>query len=172
MRASISLVPIALVAALTTACGATVEVQRFCTTQQGILIPGSPSGADVTSPTFSVSLTNEIPLLRANSTDTDLRMDEVTIIPVAGNPDLSGITLSELRLQPASGAARDLVQYQKNPASPAPTELVLTGDAGNITPFLDSGRADLQFTLSGQPPRASWTADVKTCLHGQSTVSP
>ncbi len=171
MRASTFLASLAAVAAMATGCEATVEVQRFCITQQDIGVPGSPFGLDITSPRFSLDLTSQLPLLRTGS-NTDLRIDEVTITPVTGSPDLSGINLVRLRARPASGSEVSLAQYQRVPTDPAPTALVLTGDDVNILPYLDSGQANLQLTLSGQPPRASWSADVKTCLHGQSTVSP
>jgi hypothetical protein len=170
MRASTFLASLAAVA-VATGCEATVEVQRFCITQKDIEIPGSPFGFDITSPRFSLDLTNEIPFLRMGS-DTDLRIDEVIITPITGSPDLSGITLVRLRARPASGSTVSLAQYQRVTTVPAPTALVLTGDDVNIMPYLDSGQANLQFTLSGQLPRASWSTDVKTCLHGQSTVSP
>ncbi|HJW76621.1 MAG: hypothetical protein A2V77_24725 [Anaeromyxobacter sp. RBG_16_69_14] len=171
MRASTLLASVAVVAA---GCEATVDVERFCITQQAIEIPGSLLGLDITSPYFSLDLTDQLPLLQTNSTDTDLRVDEVTITAVTGNPDLSGVTLVRLRAQPASGsgAAVSLAQYQRAPTDPASTALVLSGDDVNIMPYLDSGQANLQLTLSGRPPRSSWSADVKTCLHGQGTVSP
>ncbi len=169
VRASTFLASLTLVAA---GCEATVDVERFCITQEAIGIPGSLLGFDITSPYFSLDLTDQIPFLQTNSSDTDLRIDEVTITAVTGSPDLSGVTLVRLRAQPASGSAVSLAQYQRAPTDPAPTALVLSGDDVNIMPYLDAGKANLQFTLSGRLPRSSWSADVKTCLHGQSTVSP
>jgi hypothetical protein len=171
MRTSIFLASLTAVAA---GCEATIDVERFCITQEAIEIPGSRLGLDITSPYFSLDLTDQLPFLQTNSSDTDLRIDEVTITAVTGSPDLSGVTLVRLRAQPASGSgsAVSLAQYQRAPTDPAPTVLVLTGDDVNIMPYLDSGQANLQFTLSGRLPRSSWSADVKTCLHGQGTVSP
>ncbi len=170
---------LASLAVTASACGgpflfADVEAGKVCITQQGIAVPGAPLGGSVSSPAFAVDLRNQIPLLPTDSSDTDLRVDEVTITPVQGSPNLEGITLAVLQVQPASGAAVKLAEYQPDPAAPAPSELVLVGDAGagNLTQYLDSGRANLRFSLSGQPPRATWTADVKTCLHGHSHVSP
>ena len=165
-------VSFAVLASLALGCGATVEVPRICFTESGLVVPGSPAGGDVTTPPFPVDLTNQIPLLRPGNTDTDLRVDSVTITPVAGAPDLSGIQTAKVAVQPASGPAVDLVQYQRNPAAPPPTALVLEGSGGDITPYLVSGRANLVLTLSGTPPSTTWTADVETCLHGEASVSP
>jgi hypothetical protein len=172
MRAYVALLSLAAVASSAMGCGATVEVPRICLTEQQVSVPGSPAGGSVTSPRFSVDLTNQIPLLRTNTSDTDLRIDEVTITPVAGNPDLSGIQSATVQAHPASGPAVEMARYQRDPAAPAPAAILLGGDAVNVAPYLVAGQANLTFTLSGQPPRASWTADVKSCLHGQTSVSP
>ncbi len=173
MRASAPLLVSAIVLASSVAgCGATVEVPRICFTESGLTVPGSPAGGSVSSPSFFVDITNDIPLLRTNNTDTDLRVDTVTITPSSGSPDLSGVQTAVVRVQPPSGSAVNLVQYQRNPSVPAPSAIVLAGDTINVAPYLDSGRAELSFTLTGQPPRTDWTANVETCLHGQTTASP
>lgn len=172
MRTHAAVLSLAAVACSATGCGATVELPRICLTQQRISVPGSPAGGSVTSPRFSVDLTNQIPLLRTNTSETDLRVDEVTITPVEGNPDLSGIQSATVQAHPTTGPAVDVVRYQRAPGAPAPTAIVLDGDTLNVAPYLDSGQARFSFTLSGQPPRTSWTADVKSCLHGQTSVSP
>jgi hypothetical protein len=172
MRATIALLPLAALASSALGCGATVEVPRICFTEPGLTVPGSPTGGSVSSPSFFVDITNDIPLLRTNNSDTDLRVDTVTITPTSGSPDLSGVQTAVVRVQPPSGSSVDLVQYQRNPGAPAPSAIVLGGDTVNVAPYLDSGRAALSFTLTGQPPRTDWTANVETCLHGQSTASP
>lgn len=172
MRASIAFASLCAVALLAAGCGATVEVPRICFTQAGLAVPGSPAGGAVTSPQFGLDIGDQIPLLRTNTSDTDLRIQDVTITAVGTTPDLSGVQSAKVEVQPASGAAVDVVQYQRNAAAPAPTAIVLGGDTVNIEPYLENGRANLSFTLSGQPPRTSWTADVKTCLRGEAHVSP
>ena len=173
MRASTGLTCVTALALFSAGCGATVEVPRICITEPGITVVGSPAGGSVTSPTFSVSITNQIPLLRTNTSDTDLRIQDVTITPVDSSPDLSGIRTAKVQVQPPPpGAAVDVVQYQRNAAAPAPTAIVLDGDTVNIAPYLENGTASLSFTLSGQPPRTTWNADVKTCLRGKTSVSP
>jgi len=172
MRASIALLASAILASSSLGCGATVEVPRICFTQAGLVVPGSPAGADVTSPTFAVTLTDQIPLLDTSTSDADLRLQEVTVTPVAGSPDLSGIQTATVRVRPASGALVDAASYQRNAAAPAPAAIVLKGDTVNVAPDLVSGVANLSFTLSGQPPRTSWTANVETCLRGETSVSP
>ncbi len=172
MRASARLTSLVLLASAAAGCGATVDVPSVCFTESGLDIPGSPAGGDVTSPTFGFDLTNQIPLLRTTNADTDLRVDSVTITPVAGAPDLSGIRSATVQVQPASGSPVVLVRYQRDPAAPPPSVLVLDGAGQNITPYLVGGQANLALTLSGTPPGTSWTANVESCLHGQANVSP
>ena len=173
MRATHLLVSLAIIASSALGCGATVEVPRFCLTQPGVVIPGSPVGGDFTTPPLlQVELNDQIPLLRIDSSDTDVRMDTVTITPVAGAPDLSGIQSATVRAQPASGPAVELAQYQRDPAAPAPAAIVFQGGNQNITPFLVAGQANLSFAFSGQPPRTDWTADIETCMHGEATARP
>ncbi len=173
MRPSTALLSLAALAASALGCGATVEVPRICfSTGQPLAVPGSPVGGAVTSPPFAVDVTSRIPFLRANTSDTDVRVEEVTITPLSGNPDLSGVQTAKVQAQPASGAAVDVVQYQRDPAAPPPTALVLDGGSVNLAPYLDAGRANLTFALSGRLPGTSWTAEVKTCIRGQTSVSP
>ena len=173
MRASIGLILFAALGTSSVGCGATVEVPRICFTEPGMTVVGSPAGGSVTSPSFRVNVTNQIPLLRTNTSDTDLRVQDVTITPVGSSPDLSGIQTAKVQVEPPPpGAAVDVVQYQRDPAAAPPTAIVLDGDTVNIAPYLDNGTVSLSFTLSGQPPRTTWTADVKTCLRGQTSVSP
>jgi hypothetical protein len=173
MRASIALFTFAALACLALGCGGTVEIPRICFKQAGLAVPGSPVGGSVASPSFSIDLTNQIPLLRTNTSDTDLRVDQVTITPVAGTtPDLSGIQTATMQAQPATGSAVDVVRYQRNPAAPPPAAIVLGGDTVNLEPYLVAGRANLSVTLAGQPPATGWTADVETCLHARANVSP
>jgi len=173
MRAPITVVTLVALTSSALGCGATVEVPGICFTQANIGVPGAPAGASVQTPpvSFTVDVTNQVPLLRINASNTDLRIQDVTITPVGTSPDLSGIRTAKLQVT-ASGAAVDVVQYERNPAAQAPPAIVLGGDTVNIAPYLDNGRANLSFTLSGQPPRTRWTADVKTCLRGETAVSP
>ncbi|HTP29922.1 MAG TPA: hypothetical protein VMK12_30230 [Anaeromyxobacteraceae bacterium] len=161
-----------LVAALLAGCEATVEVPQICITNRNIAVPGSPIGLQVSTPPFPVDVENEIPLLSTNASNTTLTIQSVSIIPSSGNPDLSGVTLAVLAVQPSSGSAVNVVSYQRTPTASPPPELVLTGGSVNITPYLVSGQANLTLSLSGRPPTTNWTTDVKTCLSGQSNVSP
>jgi len=173
MRAHIALFSFAFLASSALGCGGTVEIPRICFKQADLAVPGSPAGGSVTSPSFSIDLTNQIPLLRTNTSDTDLRVDQVTITPVAGTtPDLSGIQTATMQAQPATGPAQEVVRYQRDPAAPPPTAIVLDGDTVNLQPYLVAGRANLSVTLTGQPPVTGWTADVETCLHATASVSP
>jgi hypothetical protein len=172
LRASVALLSFAALTASALGCGATVEVPRICFSEAGLAVPGSPAGGTVTSPRFTVDVGSQIPLLRTNTSGADLRVTSVTITPAGSSPDLSGIQTATVQAQPTAGPAVDVVSYQRVATAPAPTALALDGDTVNLIPYLVSGRAILDFTLSGQPPRASWTADVKTCLRGEASVSP
>ena len=174
MRALFAIASLCAFSLSAAGCGATVEVPRICFTQAGLTVAGAPAGSNVeTTPvSFRVNVTDQIPLLRTNASDTDLRIQDVTITAVGTSPDLSGIQTAKARVQPASGSPVDVVQYQRNPSAPASRSIVLAGDTVNIAPYLDNGQASLSFTLSGQPPTTTWTADVTTCLRGESHVSP
>jgi len=161
---------LAALAASAASCGATVEIPRFCITQSGLAIPGAPVAGSITSPAFTVDVGGQIPLLRTGSTSTHVRVEDVTVTPVTGNPDLSGIQTASVTVQPATGAAVTVAGYQRS--ATAPTSLVLTGQDVDVEPLLVNGQATFQIALAGQPPAASWTADVVTCLHAQSDVSP
>jgi hypothetical protein len=175
MRAHIALFSFAFLASSALGCGGTVEIPRICFKQAGLAVLGSPAGVNVETPpvSFRIDITNQIPLLRTNTSDTDLRVDQVTITPVAGTtPDLSGIQTAKVQAQSPSGQAVDVVRYQRDPAAPPPAAIVLDGATRNIAPDLVSGQANLSFTLSGQPPTTGWTADVETCMHATASVSP
>jgi hypothetical protein len=172
MRSPVRRLLVAALASSVAACSASVEIPRFCITETGLAVPGAPVAGAVTSPVFAVDIGGQIPLVRVGTTDSTLRVESVTVTPVTGNPDLSGIETATVSIQPAAGAAVDLASYQRDPAAPAPAELVLTGDDVDIDPLLVNGQANLQISLSGQPPATNWTADVTTCMRAESSVSP
>jgi hypothetical protein len=143
---------------------ADIDIPRTCITQS-TLVPGSPIGADVTSPPVALDIGQDLPLLQDSAGDT-LVIEDVHITPTSGQPDLSGIASAEVAVgaQPTAVAS-----YTASGGTPA--ELVLSGTGVNLTPFLANGQIQLTVTFHGTPPPTAWNAEVVTCAHGASHVS-
>jgi hypothetical protein len=174
MHARLILFLPALAALALAACGGPVlfvevEVPRACVAQGRVAFPGVATSGTATGD-LDVPLVAQIPLLTTSGADTVLVLDDVTIAPVSGSPDLSGIDGAVVDVVPASGAPVAAVRYTRDPAAPPPSQLVLSGGGVDVAPLLQNGSAHLRIVASGRPPPTAWAADVQTCVHGKSKV--
>lgn len=162
------------VAALATAgCGpvlfAEVELERVCLVQTQP-VPGAPAASGTISFALSVPLAREIPLLTTKDAENVLVLDSVTVSPASGSVDLSGVASAVVNASGPSGSPVEAARYTRDPAAPAPTEIVARGENVDLAPLLVAGNAQLQLAVTGRAPAAPWVANVSACVHGRSKV--
>jgi hypothetical protein len=177
MRSRLGPTALAALALALASCGGPVlyvaaDLPRFCLTEEAVAFPAAPAG--VTLPSVSANVTlglrDVVPLLRTSGADTELHIDEVEVIPRSGAPDLSGVATAVVNAIGPTGSSQQILAYARDAAAPPPSQIVLTGDGGDVAPLLVNGDATLQIVAAGRPPTVPWTADVKTCAHGRSKV--
>ena len=132
--------------------------------------PIAPGASGTISIALSVPLTRDIPLVTTKDAENELVLDDVTVAPASGSPDLSGIDGAVVSAAGPSGAPVEAARYTRDPAAPAPTALVARGENVDLVPLLVGGSAQLRLAVSGRAPAAPWVADVTACVHGRSKV--
>jgi hypothetical protein len=177
MRSRLGLAALAALPLAAASCGGPVlyvaaDLPRFCLLQPAVAFQPAPAGVTVppVSATFTLDLRDVVPLLRTSGAETEIHIDDVEVLPQGGAPDLSGVATAVVNAVGPGGAPVQIVAYARDPAAPAPSQLLLTGDGGDVAPLLVNGNATLQIVAAGRPPTTAWTADVKTCAHAKSKV--
>ena len=146
-------------------CGATIDEPSICKTLHDQAVPGAEGLKAVTLP-IALDLRPELKTLGV--TEGRAELSQVTLHVVDGVSDLGFLTSLRVNLlQPSDGGELQLIDYE---GVTAPSTLVLDGGGGDILPEALAGPLQLQLSLVGDLPDATWHADVSVCLSAQADV--
>ncbi|MFT3709840.1 MAG: hypothetical protein QM817_19595 [Archangium sp.] len=119
---------------------------------------------------FDFDVAAKLPADLQKLMNSNIKLTSIKISAAEGSPDLGFIDEAHVTLQPEAGSSLESRQFDYVKASEAPRSITWSGDAFDVTAYVQSGNLRYLVSFVGEVPESDVVVNIDACASASVTL--